>query len=123
MNTVIRSIAGLSLLMLAMGCGPKVDILTDPVSISGKLTKGGAPLGSVVLHLQPLEQGHPVPLQVGVDGSFSGRAVPGKYAYYVAAAEGNPEAMSSVDAKFKEADMGRTVIIKADQPTVDVSID
>jgi hypothetical protein len=120
---MIRLLTMLMGLAFLIGCGPKVEMLTDPISISGKLTSAGAPLGGVTLTLQPLEAGHLLPMQVGADGSFSGQAIPGKYAYFVTAGAADPAAIEKVAAKFREADLGRTVTISADKPTVDIALD
>lgn len=120
MNRLLVICIGLALLV---GCGPKVEMLAEPVSISGKLTGGGTPIGNVVLTLQPIEIGHPVLLQVGGDGSFAGKAIPGKYVYFVTEKEDDPGAIEKVAAKFRDADMARTVVVVADQPTVDIALD
>jgi hypothetical protein len=120
---MIRSIFLLLACVVFTGCGPKIEIMTEPMSISGKLTGAGAPVGGVLLTLQPLDTGHPVPLTVGPDGSFSGRAIPGKYTYYVAATEANATALDKVDAKYKEADLKRTIVIKSDSTTYDIALD
>lgn len=110
-------------LALLVGCGPKVEMLAEPVAISGKLTGAGAPIGNVVLTLQPIEIGHPVIMQVGGDGSFTGNAIPGKYVYFISEREDDPGAIEKVAAKFREADMDRSVVVAADQPTVDLALD
>jgi hypothetical protein len=98
-------------------------MLAEPVAISGKLTVAGAPVGNVVLTLNPIEQGHPVPMKVGADGSFSGTAVPGKYVYFVSEEEENPAALEKVPTKFRDTDLSRTVVVAADQSTLDVALD
>ena len=90
MNRLIVVCIGLAFLV---GCGPKIEPLPEAVTVSGKLTSAGAPVGDVVLTLQPVELGHPVPMQVGADGSYSGKIVPGKYVYFVSAKEANPNAI------------------------------
>lgn len=117
-------IAAMLLTVIAFcGCGPKVELNAEPVALSGKLTKGGAPIGGVLLTLQPTEVGHPVPMTVGTDGSFSGQAVPGKYVYYVSATEADATAIDKVDVKYRNADMSRFVTIKADQSSYDIALD
>ena len=87
-----------------IGCQYKVPLMNTPMDVSGKLTKGGQPLGSVTLMLQPLETGHPVPLAVGNDGSFKGTIIPGKYAYFLVAKEDGSSNLNGVDksAVFRE---------------------
>jgi hypothetical protein len=120
---MIRLLSVLMGLAFLVGCGPKIEILAEPISISGKLTAASAPVGGVTLTLQPLERGHLLPMQVGPDGSFSGQVVPGKYAYFVTASEADPAAIEKVTAKFREADMTRTVTISAENSTVDIALD
>lgn len=120
MNRLIFVCIGLAFLV---GCGPKIEPLPEAVTVSGKLTSAGAPVGDVVLTLQPVELGHPVPMQVGADGSYSGKIVPGKYVYFVSAKEANPNAIDKVDAKYREADMSRTVTVAAGQASVDIALD
>ena len=103
------------------GCQYKVPLMPAPVEVTGKLTKGGQPFGDVILMLQPLQTGHPVPLTVKPDGSFKGSIVPGKYAYYITPVESS-SAIDSVDASFKEASMSRTVTIEPGQSQLDVGI-
>lgn len=105
------------------GCGPKIEMLADPVAISGKLTSAGAPVGNVLLTLNPIERGHPVPMQVGPDGSFSGQAIPGKYVYLVSAKEEDPSALEKVPTKYRDTDLSRTVTVSADTPAIDIAMD
>jgi hypothetical protein len=118
-----RLFLSLSLLCLLAGCQYKVAIMNDPVSVSGKLTKGGQPVGNVTLMLQPLETGHMVPLAVGSDGSYKGTVVPGKYAYYLAPSDsGDASALSGLDAALQEASMTRTLTIEPGQTSLNVEI-
>lgn len=97
-----------------VGCADNVELLTTNSTFTGKLTAAdGAPVGNVLLSLQPLETGHPVLLEVDEQGSFKGEGVPGEYAYFVAksakkgaAAEA---ALKKVPAEFLEANMTRKV--------------
>jgi hypothetical protein len=120
MSRLIFVFIGLAFLA---GCGPKIEMLTEPVSISGKLTAAGAPVGNVLLTLNPIEQGYPLPMQVGADGSFSGKAVPGKYVYAVSAKEDEPGSIDKVPAKYRDTDLTRTITVTADQSTIDIALD
>jgi hypothetical protein len=111
------------LICLFSGCAPKVELLNEPVGVSGKLTKSGQPLGNVTLMLQPLEKGHPVPLKVGADGSYKGSVVPGKYAYFLMPLdEANAAVLNGVDASLKEANMQRTIALQPGQNQMDVAL-
>lgn len=119
----LRSLLVIGLLCLFSGCAYKVEMLSEPVSVSGKLSKSGQPLANVILMLQPLEKGHPVPLKVGADGSFKGSIVPGKYAYFLMPLdEANAAVLNGVDASLKEANMQRTISLEPGQSQLDVSL-
>lgn len=121
--TSLRSFLVLGLICLFSGCAPKVELLGEPVSVSGKLTKSGQPLGNVTLMLQPLEKGHPVPLKVGADGSYKGSVVPGKYAYFLMPLdEANAAVLNGVDASLKEANMQRIIALQPGQNQMDVAL-
>lgn len=99
-----------------VGCSASGTPMPASSVVKGKLeTKAGKPIGNVLLTLQPLGDGHPAPLQVAEDGTFSGEIVPGKYAYYVAksSAKNAEQALKQVDAKYYESSMTRTVQVQA----------
>ncbi len=113
----------LTLVFLCVGCQYKVPLMDTPVDVSGKLTKGGQPLGTVTLMLQPLESGHMTPLKVSADGSFKGTVVPGKYAYFLAPIENSDTSVfNGVDASLKEANMTRTVTVQPGQSSLNVEL-
>jgi hypothetical protein len=121
-----RSFFVVILMCLLTGCQYKVAIMDEPVSVSGKLTKDGKPLGTVTLMLQPLESGHMTPLKVSADGSFKGTVVPGKYAYFLAPIENiensDTSVFNGVDASLKEASMTRTVTVQPGQTSLNVEL-
>ena len=120
---MLRLVLLLALACVSIGCQSKVALLNTPVDVVGKLTKAGKPVGNLTLTLQPLETGHMVPMKVGGDGSFKGNIVPGKYAYFISANEdGGESALQGLDASLKEANMQRTVTVKADQPSLEVTL-
>ncbi|RPH83838.1 MAG: hypothetical protein EHM77_01190 [Planctomycetaceae bacterium] len=97
-----------------IGCSDSPQPLGASSAFSGKLTTAdGAPVGNVLLNLQPLESGHPVLLEVDEQGNFKGEGVPGEYAYFVAksASKGASAeaALKKVPAEFLEANMTRKV--------------
>ena len=121
--TSLRSLLVIGLLCLFSSCSYKVEMLNEPVSVSGKLSKSGQPLGNVILMLQPLEKGHPVPLKVGADGSFKGSIIPGKYAYFLMPRdEANAAVLNGVDASLKEANMQRTITVEPSQSSLNVEL-
>lgn len=118
-----RSFFVLILICLFIGCQYKVAIMDEPVSVSGKLTKDGKPLGNVTLMLQPVETGHMVPMAVGSDGAFKGTVVPGKYAYYLAPSDGgDASALNAIDASLQEAKMTRTITVQPGQVSLNVEL-
>lgn len=122
---MMRSYVSLLLLVLAItGCGYRAEMLKGPTEVTGKVTKGGQPFGNVVLMLQPLETGHPAPLEVKADGTFKGTLVPGKYAYYLAPSNDPAQAgvLNGVDSGLKEANMQRTVTVAEGQSQLDVTL-
>jgi hypothetical protein len=111
----MRTIVLLMLTGLLSGCGAAVAQRTAPSETTGMLTdSSGKAVGNVMLTLQPLEDGHLAPLQVAPDGSFKGELVPGKYAYFVgkSSAKNSEIALKSVEPKFHEASLDRTVEVK-----------
>lgn len=122
---MMRSYVSLLLLVLAItGCGYRAEMLKGPTEVTGKVTKGGQPFGNVVLMMQPLETGHPAPLEVKADGTFKGTLVPGKYAYYLAPSNDPAQAgvLNGVDSGLKEANMQRTVTVAEGQSQLDVTL-
>lgn len=115
----------LLLLMVACvsGCSYAVELKGEPALVKGKVASAdGKPVGGVLLTLQPLEDGHLTPLEVGPDGSFQGELVPGKYAYFVGKSsktKSSAQTLKRVDAKFLEPNMSRTVDVA---PGSDLSI-
>lgn len=122
---MMRSYVSLLLLVFAItGCGYRAEMLKGPTEVAGKVTKGGQPFGNVTLMLQPLETGHPAPLEVKADGTFKGTLVPGKYAYYLAPSNDPAQAgvLNGVDSGLKEANMQRTVTVAEGQSQLDVTL-
>ncbi len=124
MTIMIRAAYGLVLILCIAGCGYSVSMKGEPVNVSGKLSSGGAPLGGITVTFQPLEDGHVAPIKVNTDGSFSGKMVPGKYAYYIAdSSNSDAEAMAKVPVKYREPDMGRTISVRPDNSTFELTFD
>ena len=109
--------AWLLLMPGVLGCSGQAKLLDEPVAFSGMLTDAsGAPVSDVLLTLQPLENGHPVLLEVDSSGKFQGAGVPGEYAYFVgASAKSSSKGNISVKRPlldFLEARMDRTIRIE-----------
>lgn len=100
-----------------IGCTQPTTLKEGPVSVSGKLSKAGQPLGDVMVSFQPLDHGHLASFSVKPDGTFQSELIPGNYAYYVAKSTGPKAdaAIKRVDPKFLEADLTRTVAVQSGQ--------
>jgi hypothetical protein len=110
--------------LLLTGCSNSAPQMSAPVAVSGKVSAAGAPVSGCVLMLQPLEDGHPAPCTLGPDGTFQANLVPGKYAYFVQkGSDATATDLSKLNAKFLEADLGRTVTVAAGQTSLDIALD
>lgn len=103
----------LGLLVLA-GCGGAPPQLDGPISVNGKVTSGGKPVGGVVINLQPLENGYEKKIEVQSDGTFAVETHAGKYAYYFTPKSGGGKLPTEV-AKLGEANLERTVTVASGQ--------
>jgi len=111
-------LASLSLVVAVMiGCSSDPGQMDGPVAVTGSLKDAsGKPLKDVAVELQPLEAGHVTTIQVGPDGSFSGEAVPGKYAYRIVPGAKARTAPKGVPAEFAEQKMERTYEVGSGSP-------
>ncbi len=102
-------------LLLAAGCSKEQSLRQGPVSITGKITQAGQPVGNVVVSFRPLDNGFERSFPVKPDGAFVGELVAGNNAYFVAksTAPNADAALKKVDPKFYEPDMGRSVTVEA----------
>ena len=113
-TVVVLGLAGLT------GCGG-VDTRDEPVDITATVTgPDGKPLSkNLVVILQPTGDTLGARLEAKADGQFTGKAVPGKYTYYVAQAKGDappkgiPEKFLTPDAEHTvEVSSGKTLEIQ-----------
>jgi hypothetical protein len=99
------------------GCSGDPGQLDGPVAVTGTLKDAsGKPLRDVAVELQPLEVGHLTTIQVGADGSFSGEAIPGKYAYRIVPGAKARTAPKGIPAEFAEQNMERTYEVGSSTP-------
>lgn len=112
-----RSLVYGTLLACVVGCGAQVEQIAGPIPVKGKATlNGGRAVSGVAITLQPLDKGHPATLEVTADGSFSGQATPGKYAYFIGpSSDRKSKGLSLIPAKYQQADMARTVSVAEGQ--------
>jgi hypothetical protein len=97
----------------ALGCSSSVEQRQAKVSVTGKVSHGGQPVGNVLVAFHPLDNGFLGTFPVKPDGSFGGELVAGNYSYYVTKAEApNAEvALKNIDPKFLEPNMERKVSV------------
>src|SRR5215207_5491587 len=88
----------------AIGCSEAPTMKGGPVSVSGKVSQGGRPVGNVVLWFHPLDNGHLQSVPVSTDGTFLGDLIVGKYSYYVgnSPAPASAAALKKIDSKYYE---------------------
>lgn len=101
-------------LIVLIGCGGDPPQLSGPVSVNGKVSSGGKPVGGVVLNLQPLEEGYEKKIEVKPDGTFAVETHAGKYAYYFTPKSGTSKLPTEV-ASLGQANLERTVTVASGQ--------
>ncbi len=77
---------------LMTGCGPKVGTRPEPIDVTASVTRAdGKPLpADLAVVLQPTGDTMPSRLVAKKTGeTFTGKAMPGKYMYYIATAKGD----------------------------------
>jgi hypothetical protein len=105
-------------MVAALGCGGSSPGKRGaPVSITGKVSQAGQPVGNIAVSFQPLDTGHMKSLAVNSDGTFQGELVTGKYAYSIVASSSpdSQQALSKVAPQFLEPNLERTVLIEPGQ--------
>ena len=107
----------LILMVGVLGCSSEVQRKAAPVTVTGKVSQSGQPLGGMVMIFQPLGDGHMREFPVQKDGTFNGELISGKYAYYVAkpTIPVAAQALKKLSPQYFEADLARTVIVEPDQ--------
>lgn len=98
----------------ATGCSNAPALKEAPVSVSGRVSQGGKPVGNVVVSFHPLDHGHVRSLAVNPDGTFLGEMIAGNYSYYVgrSPAPNSAAALKRIDPKYYEPDLGRSLSIE-----------
>ena len=103
-------------LVVVIGCssggGTK---LPESKPVSGTVTRAdGSPVGNVLLMLQPTSVGHMTSFEVAADGSFSGEAITGPYAWFIAKSARAPDAekaLAKVAEDFQRGSLDRRVTV------------
>jgi hypothetical protein len=110
-----RSFLSAAVLMGLVGCGGDRGRVADPAPVTGRIISAdGNAVKDVFLTLQPVDSGAMAGLKVGGDGTFSGKVVPGRYAYFLGPQEGKgAAALKAVPEKYQTASMERTVQVRS----------
>jgi hypothetical protein len=119
----MRSLAFLFILALSalVGCSAgSATKLPEAGPVSGTLARAdGSPVGSVLLMLQPTTTGHMTSFEVDAEGKFSGEAVAGPYAWFVAKsakADDADKALTKVPEAFQQGSLERKVTVGGSAP-------
>ncbi|HYO26562.1 MAG TPA: hypothetical protein VEQ85_16595 [Lacipirellulaceae bacterium] len=112
------------LALTAPGCSRTPTARPAPAAVAGKVTRGGQPVGDLVITFQPLDVGHLGAFPLKPDGTFQGEMIAGEYTYYVAkgATPKSPAALAKIDAKFQEPNLERRVAIAPGEP-IQIALD
>lgn len=110
------AVAAAILLSPFPGCSSAATkALPAATPVSGALTRAdGSAVGNVTLMLQPLSVGHMTSFEVGADGTFSGEAVAGPYAWFVtksSKAADADTAIAEVPEEFRQGKLERKVTV------------
>lgn len=111
----INRFAILTLLVaMVTGCGPSIQSVGTVEKIQGKVIGAdGAPIGNVLVVLQPTENGYVTEMEADAKGAFSGELIPGKYVYYFAPSKKAKAAMpKGISAPYTEPKMEHLVEVK-----------
>ena len=100
---------------LIVGCGASIQSVGTVEKVQGKVIGGdGAPIGNVLVVLQPTENGYVTEMEADAKGAFEGELIPGKYVYYFAPSKKSKAAMpKTISAPFTEPKMEHMVEVKA----------
>jgi hypothetical protein len=100
-----------------VGCSHAPTLKKAPVSVAGRVSRGGHPVGNVMVSFQPLDKGHVGNFAVKPDGKFTGELIVGDYAYFVgkSTAPNSEAALKKIDPKYFEPDLARRISIEDGQ--------
>jgi hypothetical protein len=113
MKNMVMAVA----LFTAIGCGASPPgMKSAPVSIRGKVSQAGQPLGNIAVSFHPLDHGHLKSLTVRPDGSFEGELISGTYAYSIAQSSADSlPTLRKISPQYLEPDLQRTITVAAGQ--------
>jgi hypothetical protein len=98
----------------AIGCTDAPKLREESLSISGRVLRGGKPVGNIVVSFHPLDSGHLKSLPVNTDGTFDGELIGGNYSYYVgqSLAANSLAALKRIDPKYYQPDLERNINVE-----------
>ena len=102
-------------LTMLIGCSAGATKLPQAGPVSGTLARAdGSPVGDVLLMLQPTSTGFMTSFEVDAEGKFSGEAIAGNYAWFVAKsakAADAEKALAKVPEAFQQGSLERRVTV------------
>jgi hypothetical protein len=116
-------------LALLVGCGDGVKLKPEPADFTVKVTSGGKPVSGINLGLSPADDGLPAGV-VLKEGAGQGRAIPGRYMYFVALGDvKGPQQtkaataiLQTIPQKYHEGDPDRLITISSGA-SIDLQLD
>jgi hypothetical protein len=115
----MRSVSLWLLLLLTgvLGCSASSGKLPAAAPVQGTVKRAdGSPVGDVLLMLQPTAVGHMTSFEVAADGTFSGEAIAGPYAWFIAkSARANQaeKALAGISEEYQRGTLDRRVTVGA----------
>ena len=101
--------------LIGIGCSSGGTKLPDAMPVEGKVARAdGTPVGDVLLMLQPTASGHMTSFEVAADGTFSGEAIAGPYAWFLvksAKANDADKALAKVAVEYQQGSLDRRVTV------------
>ena len=102
-------------LVVTIGCSSPSGTLPDAAPVQGTVKRAdGSPIGDVLLMLQPTAVGHMTSFEVAADGTFSGEAIAGPYAWFIAKsarADDAEKALAKVSEAYQRGTLDRRVTV------------
>jgi len=102
-------------LVVVIGCSSGGAKLPESKPVQGTVSRAdGSPVGNVLLMLQPTSIGHMTSFEVAADGSFSGEAITGPYAWFIAKsarADNAEKALAGVSEEYQRGSLDRRVTV------------
>jgi len=103
-------------MLILSGCSGSPVLLNDPVEVRGSVKRSsGAKVGDVNVTMQPLDAGQLSVLEVNESNRVAGKAIPGRYAYYVTAnaSKNSAKSLATYPESMLSGNMDRVVTVAA----------